>query len=419
MEYRVALVVPEALMSLGGQSKLRELAVLGLVSGGHFWSHFFILAIPSALPLVRAELHVSNVSIGMVMAASALMGAGWQFPMGVLSDRYGARVFLICGLAAESAAVFSQSFAPTVPAMIGIALIGGIADSVFHPADYTILTANVRLCWLGRAYAVHTFSGFLGFAAAPTLMTYLIAHGGWRHALSVVGLAGFATAILLFASSRLLAGDTYSPARTAGSANNKSLARFLLSPPLLTMFVFYIVASLGSNGLQMFSNSALIELYHIDLARANSALAGFLWGTVIGVLVGGVVADKTRRLDAVVTVCYILAAALLCAIGMATLSYGATIGAVFFTGLMLGAVMPSRDLMVRTMTPPGSIGKAFGYVSSGFGVAGVIGPLVYGAMLDLEMPQAVFFVAASMMLATIAVAILASNISARAQTAEG
>ena len=399
-------------MSDGRREKVRELAIVGLVSAGHFWSHFFTLAIPTALPLIRSDLGASNVSLGMVMAAFALMAAAWQFPMGVLSDRYGARVFLVGGLAIESLAMFSQSLAPAVPVMVAIALVMGIADSVFHPADYTVLTAKIRQPWLGRAYAVHTFSGFLGFAAAPTVMSLLIAYGNWRQALAVVGAAGFATALVLLASGKLLSGISYPPKRAAGSAAG-GVASLLLSPPLLIMFLFYVVATFSSNGLQNFGNSALIALYDLDIVGANTALAAFLWGTAIGVLGGGLVADSMKRFDAIATVCYLIAGVLLCLIGIAALPYAGIVAALFFTGFMLGAVMPARDMMVRTVTPPGSIGKAFGYVSSGFGVGGVIGPLVYGSMMDFSMPQLLFFVSAGMMLATIAVALLASYVARR------
>ncbi|OFZ71388.1 MAG: hypothetical protein A2W04_01920 [Betaproteobacteria bacterium RBG_16_64_9] len=399
-------------MSDGRREKVRELAIVGLVSAGHFWSHFFTLAIPTALPLIRSDLGASNVSLGMVMAAFALMAAAWQFPMGVLSDRYGARVFLVGGLAIESLAMFSQSLAPAVPVMVAIALVMGIADSVFHPADYTVLTAKIRQPWLGRAYAVHTFSGFLGFAAAPTVMSLLIAYGNWRQALAVVGAAGFATALVLLASGKLLSGISYPPKRAAGSAAG-GVASLLLSPPLLIMFLFYVVATFSSNGLQNFGNSALIALYDLDIVGANAALAAFLWGTAIGVLGGGLVADSMKRFDAIATVCYLIAGVLLCLIGIAALPYAGIVAALFFTGFMLGAVMPARDMMVRTVTPPGSIGKAFGYVSSGFGVGGVIGPLVYGSMMDFSMPQLLFFVSAGMMLATIAVALLASYVARR------
>lgn len=403
-------------MSEDRSKKLGEIAVIVLICSAHFWSHFFLLLIPSSLPLIRTDLGASNVEMGMVLAAASLMGASWQFPMGVFTDRYGARIFLIAGLLIESSAIFSLSFAPTVSVMIAIAVIGGIADSVFHPADYTLLTAKVRPSWLGRAYAIHTFSGFLGFAVAPTVMTFLLAHGTWRHAFAEVGIASFVTALVLLTSYRLFGGAGYHVKRPAAAPPDRGTLQFLLMPPLLIMFVFYVVATLAANGLQVFSNSALIDLYHIDLTLANTALATFLWGTVAGVLVGGFIADKTQRLDAVVSVCYALAAALLCAIGMQWLSYPATVGALFFTGFMLGAVMPSRDLMVRTVTPPGSIGKAFGYVSSGFGVAGVLGPLIYGRVMDLKLPQAIFFIAGGLLLITIGVTLLASHVARRGAT---
>lgn len=402
-------------MSDERREKLRELGIVTLVSAGHFWSHFFTLAVPAALPLIRSEFGASNVSLGLVMAGFALMAAGWQFPMGVLSDRYGARAFLIGGLAIESLAMFSQSFAPGVAFMIAIAVVMGIADSVFHPADYTILTAKIRQSWLGRAYAIHTFSGFLGFAAAPTVMSLLLAHGTWRQALAVVGAAGFATALLFLASGRLLSGITYPPKRATDGRRNGVMA-LLLSPPLLLMFLFYVAATISSNGLQNFGNSALISLYELDILAANTALAAFLWGTAIGVLGGGLVADGMKRFDVVATLCYLIAAVLLCLIGLAALPYVGMTAALFFTGFMLGVVMPARDLMVRTVTPPGSIGKAFGYVSSGFGVGGFVGPLLYGTMMDFSVPQLIFFVSAGMMLATIAVALFASYAARRSAT---
>jgi FSR family fosmidomycin resistance protein-like MFS transporter len=394
-----------------------EVAIVILVAAAHFWGHFYTLAIPSALPLIRAEFGASNVSMGMVMAAFALMAVTWQLPMGVFTDRHGARAFIIGGLALESLAMFSQSLAPSVIVMVGIALIAGIADSVFHPADYTMLTAKIRPSWLGRAYAVHTFSGFLGFALAPTLMTFLLSHGSWRWVLAALGLAGMATAAVLLACRGLLAGVNYLPKRTAGATPDAGALRFLLSAPLLFMFAFYVVVTLATNGLQNFGNSALIELYNVDLVLANTAFAAFLWGTAVGVLGGGVVADRTNRFEAVVAVCYLIAAGLLCAIGIGVLAFGAVIGALFFVGFMIGVVMPSRDLMVRTATPPGAIGKAFGFVSSGFGVGGVIGPLVYGTFMDLRLPQILFYAGASLMISAIAIAILASWMARRAAEA--
>ena len=48
-------------------------------------------------------------------------------------------------------------------------------------------------------------------------------------------------------------------------------------------------------------------------------------------------------------------------------------------------------MLVRKVTPPGQFGKVFGFVTSGFNVAGVVAPFVYGPLMDSGNPRAVFF----------------------------
>ena len=405
-------------MTAERSQKLREIVTLALVSIAHFWSHFYVLAIPSALPLIRDEFGVSNLAMGAVIAAYSLTSAAWQFPAGIVSDKYGAPKFMIAGIFLISLAAFCQSMAPILPVMVAIAALGGTSDSIFHPADYTIITAKVRPQWLGKSYAIHTFTGFLGFAAAPTTMSFLLAHGTWRWAMSCVGLAGLATAVVLFLCRKMFYGETYKPQRAAGSAQGaQSTLQFLLTPALLLMFLFYVSATLAGNGIQSFSNSALIAIYGISLPEANGALATYLWGNTLGVLCGGLVADRMGRLDRVATVCFFAAALLLGLVGMSVVPFFGAIGVLFLAGFLIGAVMPARDLAVRAVAPAGSIGRAFGYVSSGFGVAGVIGPMFYGHVMDLGEPQLVFYVSGSFMIVTIGVALAASQAARRAVAA--
>ena len=51
-------------------------------------------------------------------------------------------------------------------------------------------------------------------------------------------------------------------------------------------------------------------------------------------------------------------------------------------GLCSGMVMPSRDMIVREVTPPGSFGKVFAFVTTGYHIAGILAPLLFGALLD-------------------------------------
>jgi FSR family fosmidomycin resistance protein-like MFS transporter len=74
-------------------------------------------------------------------------------------------------------------------------------------------------------------------------------------------------------------------------------------------------------------------------------------------------------------------------------------------GFATGIAMPSRDMIVRDVTPPGSFGKVFGFVSTGFNISGIVAPLIFGAMMDHGNPRAVFvLVAASCVVAIATVA---------------
>jgi MFS family permease len=71
-------------------------------------------------------------------------------------------------------------------------------------------------------------------------------------------------------------------------------------------------------------------------------------------------------------------------------------------GFALGCTNPSRDMLVRSATPPGSSGKVFGFVYSGLDLGSCTAPLLFGWMLDQGLNQAVLILMAAFMLLTIA-----------------
>ena len=100
-------------MSDERRQQVSELAVIALVSMAHFFSHFFVLTIPTLLELIRADLGADTpyVLYGLIFTAYAGMSAAGQYPAGVFMDKIGARPFLIGGLALVSASVFLMGFA--------------------------------------------------------------------------------------------------------------------------------------------------------------------------------------------------------------------------------------------------------------------------------------------------------------------
>ena len=79
------------------------------------------------------------------------------------------------------------------------------------------------------------------------------------------------------------------------------------------------------------------------------------------------------------------------------------IAAMSLGGFFSGVIMPSRDMIVRAITPPGSFGKVFGFVTTGFNFAGVLVPLCFGPLMDGGHPVAVFMVIAATALLAVAI----------------
>ena len=53
-------------------------------------------------------------------------------------------------------------------------------------------------------------------------------------------------------------------------------------------------------------------------------------------------------------------------------------------------IQPSRDMLVRRAAPPGTAGRVFGIVTTGFNIGGIIGPLLFGWLMDHGSPRWVF-----------------------------
>jgi MFS family permease len=114
--------------------------------------------------------------------------------------------------------------------------------------------------------------------------------------------------------------------------------------------------------------------------------------SALGVLAGGVVADRTRHHNRVAAAGFAASAVIVLVVASVPLGAAALIPLMAVGGLLNGLIMPSRDMIVRAVTPEGSFGKVFGFVSTGFNIGGVVGPLAYGWLMDAGHPRAVFLV---------------------------
>jgi MFS transporter, FSR family, fosmidomycin resistance protein len=394
----------------------RNLQVLALIGSGHAVSHFYMLALPPLFPLLREQLDLSYAALGLLVTALNVATGAAQIPAGFMVDRFGARRLLLLGLGIMGAAMIALGFAPSYWLMLVLVATAGIGNSVFHPADYAILSASVDRAWLGRAFSIHTFTGNVGFMLAPAGMIALTAVLGWRGALVAAGLLAFAVLGAMLAWSELLrdeetrSGDQGRRKRHGSSAGRQ----LLLSGPILLLFLFYVLTAMFTSGIHSFSVTALNGLWGVDLALASVILSAFLIASAAGILLGGLIADHTDRYALLTVAVFGAAAALTLAVGLVPLSGIAIAGMLAAIGLLQGSARTSRDMLVRRVTPAGATGRVFAFVMTGLNVGAAITPVLFGLLLDLGEPRFVFLLLASFLIAAAGVVLLAqAAISAR------
>ncbi len=375
----------------------QEIRVLGLISSGHCMSHFFALSLPPLFLYLKEDFGVSFAALGLLLSIRSIASGTMQVPMGFLVDHIGARPMLTAGLLVIAASVALMAMSDAYWMLMVLFVVAGLGNSVFHPSNYSILSSSITSSWMGRAFSIHTFSGQLGTALAPVLIVNAAGYWGWRAALLVAAAVGAVVVGGLATQWNLLHDDTLPKKRSKISKDSdakilsfRENVAVLLSKPMMILFAFYLMTSLSGSGIRAFLVVALVALHETPLVAASGALAGYLFASAFGVLLGGVIADKTSRHDIVAAAAFLFTALVILLLGLVALDSFILVFLMTLAGLSQGIVRPSRDMMVRAITPKGATGKAFGFVSSSAAVGGAVAPVMYGWLLDVGKPEWVF-----------------------------
>lgn len=373
--------------------------IIGLVGFAHLLSHFYQIALGPLFPLLKDEFAVSYTALGLLVTVFYGTSAACQAFIGILVDRYGADRLLLFGVVSMSVCVFLMGLVPAYWMFFPLAVIAAVGNSVFHPADLSILSTKVNPRRMGRAYAIHGFSGTCGYFLSPVVIFYGIASfAGWRVGLMVAGAIGWVAAILIYRyrdALRMPAGAVDS------SGDMPDLAFYLkliASLPLIAAFCYFALISGALVGMQNFSATALHEIYNAPLYLATAGLTAYLGASAAGNLVGGEVADRFQRHATIATAGLILCGLFMGCVAFLSLPVVVIIALLGGVGFCSGATHASRDILVRAAAPEGATGKVFGFVYSGLDLGGAAAPLLFGWLMDGEQYRGVFVAMTAMYL---------------------
>jgi MFS family permease len=384
------------------QAKTDEsLRTLAAISTAHWVSHFHLMALPMLFPFLKEQLGVGYIELGFALTVFAVISGLTQAPMGYLADHIGARKVLLMGLSLGGFALIMLGLHLSYSWLIASAVLLGLANSVYHPADYAILSTHMDAARMGRAFSIHTFAGFLGGAVAPAIVAALVAITGGHGALIVAGAVG-----PLVALSLTVVGIPDASAADRKIDGVHPPRQSIVTPALIMLTIFFTLLSLSNAGIGNFGVVALMSGYGASFPTANIALTAFLGFSAIGVLAGGFLADRTLRHGQVAAACFAINAAIVFVIATVNLPLLLLTAAMGTAGFLGGVIAPSRDMLVRNAAPAGAAGRAFGIVSTGFNIGGIVSPLLFGWIMDQNLPHWVFGASAVFMILTVLLALI-------------
>ena len=363
--------------------------VIGLVGLAHGVSHFYHLILAALFVWLKPAFDLSYAELGLLMTVFFIISGVGQALAGFVVDRFGARAVLFSGIFLLGVSALALSTAHSYAALMLGAMLAGMGNSVFHPADYTILNQRVSAARVAYGFSVHGISGNIGWALAPLFMTYVATQYDWRVALQCAAVLPFGVLLILFLNRHAIRPEPVKQA-APGQVASEGTLDFLRLPAVWMCFAFFFITAIALGGIQSFASVALVKLYDMSLALATSAYTAYMLASAVGMLAGGVVGARSKQPDRNVAIAFSAAALLAVLLSMAVVpAWGAVVlmGAI---GLTSGVAGPSRDLMIRAAAPKNATGRVYGVVYSGLDSGLAVGPLFFGALMDGDHPALLF-----------------------------
>ncbi|RTZ41022.1 MFS transporter [Candidimonas sp. SYP-B2681] len=392
--------------------KRKDWLIISLVGTVHASSHFFQLVLPTLYLSLAHEYGYDFAKLGLLASAFFLVSCLGQASSGFVVDRIGPAPVLRFGLACFVLSGILIGVSSNYWMLLLAAVVGGIGNSVFHPVDFSILNHRVSPHRLGHAFSTHGLTGNLGWALTPVFMATIIYLANWRiAAFAAAALVAFVL-LLTWLGRGLLEGKNQGDASLSADRSEisnrasaapdlsnqtafQTLATLLAQPALWGAFLFFAFTSMALSAVQNYTIPMLDQVYGIDKILAGTTLSAYMVAAALGMLVGGFLVSSTPNTERIVAVSLLVAGALLLVLANGGVPPAFAVTLIAMAGFCSGVSAPSRDMLIRRVTPKGATGTVYGLVYSGMDVGSSLAPAGFGLMLDAGYVQGPWFGAAT------------------------
>lgn len=248
-------------------------------------------AIFSVFPLLKAEMGLSDVQLGVVGAAFMWVYAAIGPIAGMVGDRVQRKTLIVGGLVFWSLITICTALSTNYAQLVLFRALEGFGEAFYFPASMSMISAYHSGDTRSRAMSMHQSSVYAGTIAGGTFAGMLGQHYGWRSGFYVFGGLGVLLGLVLLTVLK-------EPARAPLTERTKGSIRGLFDNPMVAILIAVFA---GANFVAMifltWLPSFLFTKFHMSLSLSGfSSTADLQLASVLGVLTGGLLADKLSRM---------------------------------------------------------------------------------------------------------------------------
>jgi MFS family permease len=365
-------------MRNGRRDAAAEITLGGSI-GLHAFTHAYGAMLVPLYLLIAQDLKLPGLGRAtLLVTVYGLVYFILSYPAGVLADHVNRKSLLGLALLLNAAAIALMGITRQYHWLIVLAVVAGIAGSIFHPTANALASAHFPKS-PGLAIGLLGIGAGIGFFVGPQYAGWRADRSGWQSPCVELGIAGlvFAVLFLLFANE---AGSTSAAPKISRPPMPRGLRRrVMLLASVLMCRDFAGVAALS-----------LVGIYLQKAFGENARQAGLICGSMmlIGVVVNPLAVWLTpgrRRLP--ILACVLIAGGLIIATAPLWSEKTVLLCLAGFAAMQLGSYAMSDAAMMERV-PPAVRGRVVGIFLNIAGVFSSLGPWIMGKWTDHLGPRA-------------------------------
>ncbi len=255
----------------------------------------------SIFPVLKETMNLSEVQLGFIGSAFMWVYAGSGWLAGMVGDRFRRKTVILSGFFFWSFITLLFGFATEYWHLVTLRAIEGLGEAFYFPAAMAMLSAYHGRDTRSRAMGIHQSSVYLGTVAGGSLTGWIADYWGWRYSFFLFG--GCGVIMVLFLLFFLREPEDLAESDESGASSPPASVLELLKgifivlriPMVLILIVVFIGANSVASIFLTWTPKFLYDKFSMSLTMAGFSATVYLQvGSVIGVLCGGMLADRLR-----------------------------------------------------------------------------------------------------------------------------